>query len=221
MKRVGSLAFAVVVALAPLGCKKKEPEGPLRGSGVGAKVVRTTPPFSKLKVGGTVRVEVEVGKPPSVELLGDDNLLPKVSSRVDAGTLVIVPDGVLKPTQPLVARVTVPSLDEVELVVAATGFVRGVKAAHFVANLAGGASLDLDGSSQTVEVVTKAAAKADLRDFSVASAHVTTSEATRVELGHVETLEVHQKGPSLVTYQGSPEIKRSVLPPARLVRTGS
>jgi hypothetical protein len=221
MTRVTSLVCAALVALAPLGCKKKEPEGPLRGSGVGSKVTRATPPFSKLKVGGSVRVEVEVGKPASVVLHGDDNLLSHLSSRVDAGTLVIVPDGVLKPTQPLVARITTPSLEGVELIVAASGFVRGVKAPHFVARLAGGASLDLDGSSQTVEVVTKTAARADLKDFAVASAHVTTSEATRVELGHVETLEVNQKGPSFVSYRGTPEIKRSVTPPARLVRTGT
>ena len=220
MTRVMTLFLALAVALAPLGCEKK-PEGPLRGSGVGSKATRSTPPFQKLRVGGVVRAEVEVGKPASLELLGDDNLLPLVSSKVVAGTLVIEPDRVLKTSQPLVARITPPSLDGVDLVASSSGFVKGVKTSHFVARLAGAARLHLAGSNGTVEVVTKAAAQADLRDFAVASAHVTTSEAARVELGHVETLEVHQKGPSLVTYQGSPELKRTVVPPARLVRTGT
>lgn len=220
MTRSTLLLLAAVLGVAPVGCKKK-PEGPVRGSGVGSKVVRTTPPFHKLKVGGSVRAEVQVGKPLSLELLGDDNLLPLVASKVEAGTLTIAPDQALKTTQPLVARITTPALDGLELVAASSGFVNGVKAEHLSVRMGGAAKLRLSGSSRTVEVVAGNAAQADLRDFAVASAHVTTSHATRVELGHVETLEVNQKGPSTVTYKGSPEIKRSVVPPARLIRTGT
>jgi hypothetical protein len=219
MTRATTLLLALGVALSPYGCKKEA--GPPRGSGVGSKAVRSTPPFRNLKIGGTVRAEVEVGKPLSVELLGDDNLLPLVLSKVEAGTLSIMPDQVLKPTQPLVARITTPSLDGIELIVASSGFVRGVNATHFTARAAGGTKLQLAGTSHTVEVVTRGAAQLDLRDFAVASAHVTTSDATRVSLGRVEMLEVNQKGPSLVTYEGSPEVRRTSVPPARLLRTGT
>jgi hypothetical protein len=134
---------------------------------------------------------------------------------------VLVPDQVLKTRQPLVARITTPSLEGIDLVASSSGFVKGVKATHFVVRLAGASRLHAAGSSGTVEVVTKAASQANLRDFVAPSAHVTTSEASRVELGRVQTLEVNQKGPSLVTYEGSPELKRTVVPPARLVRTGT
>jgi hypothetical protein len=215
------LFVAALVALAAAGCRKKAPDARVRGSGVQANVVRSTPAFSKLEVRGSVRAEVEVGKPPSLELLGDDNLLPLVTSRVDAGTLVIGSEQVLKPTQPLVARITTPSLDAIALVAASSGFVKGMKTEHFSTRLVGATELHVEGSSRTLEVVVKGAARAKLKGLAVQSAHVTCSEASRVELGRVETLEVHQKGPSLVTYEGSPEIKRSVVPPARLIRTGT
>jgi hypothetical protein len=128
MTRVMGLFLGALVALAPLGCKKEaDPNARVRGSGVGGKAARKTPDFSQLKVGGTVRVEVEVGKPTSLELLGEDNLLPLVTTRVEGGTLVITPESVLKTSQPLVARITTPSLQGVELFAAATGFVRGVR----------------------------------------------------------------------------------------------
>jgi hypothetical protein len=221
MTRGFAFFLAASVVLAPVGCKKKEPDGPVRGSGVGSKVVRSTPAFSKLDVRGSVRAEVEVGKPPSLELLGDDNLLPLVTSRVNSGTLLIASDRVLKTTQPLVARITTPSLDGVTLAAASSGFVKGVNADHFVARLAGATELHVGGTSRMLEVVVKGAARAKLKHLTVQSAHVTSSEATRVELGRLETLEVNQKGPSVVTYEGSPEIKRSVVPPARLLRTGT
>jgi hypothetical protein len=221
MTRVVSLFLGALLVLAPVGCKKKQPEDRVRGSGVGSKVRRPIPAFSRLEVRGSVRAEVEVGKPSSVELIGDDNLLPLVTTRVHAGTLVIGSDQVLKATQPLVARITTPSLDGVALAAASSGFVRGVKAEHFVARLVGATELHAEGTSRRLEVVVKGAARAKLKGLTVQAAHVTTSEAARVELGGVETLEVNQKGPSVVTYEGSPEIKRSVVPPARLVRTGT
>jgi hypothetical protein len=220
MTRLPTLLLALGLVLSQNGCKKAE-SGPVRGSGVGSKAVRSTPPFRTLKIGGTVRAEVEVGKPQSVELLGDDNLLPLVLSKVEGGTLTIMPDQVLKPTQPLVARIKAPSLDGIEVIVASSGLVTGVNASHFTVRAAGGSKLELAGSSQTVEIVTRGAAQVNLKDFAVATAHVTTSEATRVTLGRVQTLEVNQKGPSLVTYEGSPEVRRTSVPPARLLRTGT
>jgi hypothetical protein len=219
--RAPAVVFAALFLHAPIGCKKKEPEGPVRGSGVGSKVARSTPAFSKLEVRGSVRAEVEVGKPHSLELLGDDNLLPLVRLRVNAGTLVIDSERVLKGTQPLVARITAPSLDGITLTAASDGFVKGVKADHFVARLVGATRLHADGTSRMLEVVVKGAAQAKLKGLAVRAAHVTTSEAARVELGRIETLEVSQKGASVVTYEGSPEITRSVTPPARLIRTGT
>jgi hypothetical protein len=221
MTRGPRLFVAALVVLAAVGCEKKQPEGRVRGSGVGSKVVRSTPAFSKLEVRGSVRAEVEVGKPASLELLGDDNLLPLVTSRVNAGTLVLASEQVLKTTQPLVARITTPSLDGIVLAAASSGFVKGVKTEHFSARLAGATELDVEGTSRTLEVVVKSAARAKLKNLTVRSAHVTASEASRVELGRLETLEVDQKGPSVVTYEGSPELKRTVVPPARLIRTGT
>jgi hypothetical protein len=219
--RVVSLFLGALLVLAPVGCKKQEPEDRVRGSGVGSTVRRPIPAFSKLEVRGSVRAEVEVGKPSSLELLGDDNLLPLVTTRVNAGTLVIGSDQVLKATQPLVARITTPSLDGIALAAASSGFLRGVKADHFVARLVGATELYAEGTSRRLEVVVKGAARAKLKGLAVQAAHVTTSEASRVELGRIETLEVNQKGPSVITYEGSPDIKRSVMPPARLVRTGT
>ena len=137
MTRGATLLLAAWFLLLPGACKKKEPDGPVRGSGVGATAARTPPPFQEISVGGTIRAEVEVGKPLSVELRGEDNLLPLVPTKVEAGTLKLVPDQVLKPSQPLVARISIPTLDAIELFAASSGFVNGINAQHFAVTAAG------------------------------------------------------------------------------------
>src|SRR5687768_15699763 len=131
-RRALVLHGAVVLALSAFGCKKEGDA--LRGSGVGGRVERTVGAFSRIKVAGTIRAEIEVGKPASLAILGDDNLIPRIRSRVEGTTLVLEPDGVLKSTQPLVARLTVPALEGVTLGVASVAFVNGLKAERFEAS---------------------------------------------------------------------------------------
>ncbi len=214
-----SLVFfaALVVALSVSGCKKKEESG-LRGSGVGAKVVRTLPPFTSVRVGGSLRAEISVGKPVSLELRGDDNLLSHVKPRVEDGTLVLEPDQVLRTTQPLVARFGAEKLDGVALVAAASANVEGVRAEHFAVKGTGGTRLVAKGSSQTLEVNVKSAARFDLSGFAAGAAKVTAKDAASVNLGYLERLDATLTGMSRVVFRGDPVIKQDVKRPARLLR---
>jgi hypothetical protein len=206
----------VVLALSGFGCKKKSDD--IRGSGVGARVERTVGAFTRVKVSGTIRAEIEVGKSQTLAILGDDNLIPRVLSRVEGSTLVLAPDGVLKGTQPLVARVTLPALEGVSLGVASLAFVNGLKAERFEAAGTGGTRLVVRGSARALEVTARSAARLDLGELSAASAKVTAADASRVELGHLESLNVTQTGPSVVIYRGEPQIERKIQAPARLIR---
>jgi len=220
MTRRSTLARLFVVALLAVSfapaCKNKENTG--RGSGVGSKVARAIPPFKQLKVGGTIRAEVEVGPAPSMEILGDDNLLARVLTRLDGETLVVEPDAVLKPTQPLVARIKTPALEGVTLGAASSAIVNGLRGERFVVFGTGGTRLTARGSTRLLEVTARSAARLDLSELASASAKVTTADGSRVELGHVETLEVTGSGPSVVVYRGDPAIERKLERPARLVR---
>jgi len=209
------LVAALFVVAAP-ACKNKENTG--RGSGVGSKVVRAIPPFKRLKVGGTIRAEVEVGSAPSLEILGDDNLLARVLSRLDGETLVVEPDAVLKPTQPLVARITTPLLEGVAVTVASSAIINGVRGERFQVSGTGGTRLTARGSTRALEVSARSAAQLDLSALSSAAAKVTAADGSRVELGHVETLDVTGSGPSVVLFRGDPAIEQKLTRPARLLR---
>jgi hypothetical protein len=202
----------------PFGVQCNEEPSKLRGSGVGSRVARTVTPFERLEVGGRIRVEVEVGKPLALELLGDDNLLSRVATRARESTLVIEPDTVLAPTQPLVARVTTPALAGITLLASSSAIVNGVTGERFSASGTGATRLTLSGSATHLEVATKTAARMDLTGLTASSAEVVASGGSHVVLGHLEKLDVTQTGPSVVFYRGEPELVRHVTQPARLLR---
>jgi hypothetical protein len=214
VKLARRLLLLAVFGLAVPACKKPDPTV---GSGVGATKPRSVGAFSAVRVGGGLEFEVNVGKGEPLEVTGDDNLLGFVTSKVEGDTLVLDVATKLKRKQPLRVRLGAERLVSVRAGEGAKGSVRGVRAEAFGVEAAGGARVTVTGSSQTLTVTTRTAAKVDLNDFSASKAVVTTSETSTVDLGHLEELEVTQKGLSRVIYRGEPKLTQNVTKPARLV----
>lgn len=213
-----SFLFALGLALAPglLACDK--PDKALPGSGVGAKRTVDLGPFTKLQVSGGFELTLHVGKRQPLELRGDDNLLPLVSAKVEGDRLTIKLDRAVKRKQPLRIDLGTETLQAIAVGVATKARVEGVKADGFEIRAAGGSEVIAQGSSSSLDVATKSAARVDLTDFATASAVVNASDASRIKLGHVEALKVTQTGLTQVRYRGSPTLEQDVKKPARLIR---
>jgi hypothetical protein len=211
----------LVTALAVLGgCKKKkgdDSETPsVRGSGVGASDSRAVEPFTRLVVGGSLDVTVTVGKHGPMELRGDDNLLKLVPSKVVNGELILKPDVALKSKEPIRITLLTERLDRVALAVAAKAVVHGLRSDSFEVTLGGAARFTADGSTSRLTVAARSATHVDLSSCSVGNAQVTASELARVTLGHVEKLDVTQRGNSIILYRGTPDLKQQADRPAHV-----
>jgi len=205
------------LALALPACKKK-PEASLKGSGVGTTKARPIGTFSRLRISGSLEFDVSVGKVLPLEITGDDNLISHVTARLEGDLLSLGVDAKLKQKQPLRVRVGTERLESVSVSVGAKGKVIGVKAEAFAVEAGGGAKLAVQGTSRDLKVTTRSAARVDLRDLSAAKGNVTAADASTVELGYLEELEVKQTGLSRVLYRGEPKLTQSVTKPARLMR---
>jgi hypothetical protein len=210
-----SLLFACLTLALP-ACKKKP--DPLKGSGVGATRARSVAAFSELSVGNGLEFEVTVGKGASLEISGDDNLISLVTTQVEGKRLTLGVDKKLKQRQPLRVRVGTERLDGIRVVAGAKGKVSGVRAEAFHVESGGGATVEIAGSSQALEVKSRSAARVDLKGFSAAKGIVTAADASTIELGYLEELDVTQTGMSRVIYRGEPKLTQSVKKPARLIR---
>src|ERR1043166_3901119 len=89
--------------------------GGTAGSGKATSEVRTVGGFTAIDVGGAVGVEVAMAAEPHVEIAGDDNLVPLVTTEVKSGKLEIDTRRNMRPSVPLVARVAAPRVDGIEV----------------------------------------------------------------------------------------------------------
>ena len=87
----------------------------VHGSGVGAVQTRILPSFTSLDLTGSSTVNVHVGRPQSVVVHADDNLIELVKTDVRDGQLVIAENGHFSSTRSLVVEVTVPRLSRATL----------------------------------------------------------------------------------------------------------
>jgi len=211
MRRLGRALLVACLLLVATGCKKKKKgdgdETPsVHGSGVGSFESRPLPPFTRVTVGGGLDVTINVGKSAPLELRGEDNLIKLVPSTVVDGELSLKPDFSLKTTQPLTLTLGVERLERVLAGVAAKVTVHGVRADAFEASAGGAAKLTVDGSASKLTASAHSAAQLDFVGFAAAQANVTAIDFARVRLGHLEQLEVTQKGNAVVAYRGKPEL---------------
>ena len=93
-------ASALVACALATGCTG------VPGSGKAASDKREVGEFNEIDVSGVIQLEVVAHKARSVELSGDDNLLPLVRTELQGKRLVIDSKQELRPKLDLVAKVT-------------------------------------------------------------------------------------------------------------------
>ena len=92
-----------------LGCDV--PFGPsLRGSGVAKTETRRAASFSEIEVGGGIQLDVKFGPAISLDVTGDDNILPHLKTEVTGDRLEIFTDTPYSSDLGVKASVTLPVL---------------------------------------------------------------------------------------------------------------
>jgi len=108
MRRISCMG-SLVLGWSILACEAKSDLA--HGSGVQSTETRALAPFQKLKVSGTLQVELMVGSSAPLELTTDDNLLATVSSKLEGDTLVVRTSAKSRPRVPVRVRLGTQRLD--------------------------------------------------------------------------------------------------------------
>lgn len=120
------------------------PGGSTKGSGRMKREERRMFPFSALKIGGSLALELRRGDRPRLELEGDDNLLPMIQAVVEDTTLILRQTHGFKPTRLQMVLYT-PALDSIA--VGGSALVRsdGWTAPRLTLNAGGAGMLRFEG----------------------------------------------------------------------------
>jgi hypothetical protein len=209
----------LVVALVLPACHHGRLGG-VKGSGKRTVQKRDVSPFTSISTEGAFHIEITCQKELSLEVEGDDNVLPLVTAEVSNSVLRLSNTGGYSVDEPVKFKISVPNLEAFTVSGAGKIDIKGMKNEKFKIDVDGAPSMTVSGSTKLVDIHTNGAGKINTNNLRATRAVVNSNGATQVELDVDQQLDVTVNGPASVTYTGNPVVNKNVNGPGKVERRG-
>lgn len=202
------LGLSLPVGLSLMGCS-------LRGSGTAMTEPRELEAFESIEIGGAFQliVHVDPSVAQRVEVSGDDNIVPEVTTKVSGGELDVQMgrEGMIRPKLDLKVEIWVPSLTGLEASGASDITVEGLHGERFELDLSGASATKLQGAVDLLEVDSSGASDLDARELHAKVVELELSGAGDARVWASELLDADVSGAGDVHYFGdTKEVKQDV-----------
>ena len=199
----------LVLSIALVGCNWIG--GGEKGSGTAKTEVREVGAFTKVGLEGALRAEIIVGSAQHVELSGDDNIVPLMTTEVSDQRLRISPKKRVQPKLELVAKIAAPALTAVSSSGSGTVNVTGVAGDAFDISTSGSAKMTARGKTQKLAIRVSGSAKVDTKDLDAQDVSIDVTGSAEVDVRVSGHLVVNISGSATVRYTGNPtDVKKSI-----------
>ena len=189
------------------------------GSGTAKSEVRPAAGATEVAVSGALSVDVGPGPEAKVEISGDDNLVPLITTEIKGSRLEIGSKKSMRSKVPLVIRVSLPTLVAASVSGASTVILHDAKADNLKLAAEGASKLRADGAVGQLTLEASGASDVDLDQLAAGRANATLSGASEAEVAVSKSLDVHLGGASTLKYRGDPpELKQEVKGASSLVK---
>ena len=209
------LSLLVLLPLLTLGCHHRMSSG-IKGSGKRVTEKRQIGQFASITTEGAFNVEVVCQKDVSMEVDGDDNVLPLVTAEVSNNTLHLRNKENYSTSEPVTFRITVPNLESFIAEGAGKIQISGVNNDKLQISSEGAPVINVSGSTKMIGIDTSGAAKIDTHNLRATQAIVDSKGVSKVDLGISDRLDVTVSGPSQVTYRGDPVVNKTIHGPGKV-----
>lgn len=216
MKKLGLLL--VLIALVA-GCHQMNHQVP--GSGKILKEKRDVGSFTSISTEGAFDIHIVCQKLQSLEIEGDDNVLPLVSTEVSNNVLHIKNIHSYSTRQPVTLRISVPDLQGLTSSGAGAAEVSGVKNEKFEIDANGAPTIRVAGETKHLIIDANGAGNIDTHKLRAARVEVDSKGVSTVEVYASEQLDVTVSGPSHVIYHGNPVVHQTVNGPGSVEKKES
>jgi hypothetical protein len=180
------------------------------GSGNAKSEIRNVPAFSAVRVAGAIDAEITTGSESRVEITGDDNIVPLVTSDVQGDRLEIGTSKNFRTRVHLVAKIALPRLTGIALTGSGDITARGVQSDRLDVSLSGSGTIRADGTAHETRVELLGSGTIQLDQLAAERAAVSVSGSGNVAVAASKALDVSITGSGDVTYRGDPELKKAI-----------
>jgi len=201
---LGGVAVALLYQLDVLGSSSSS--AATEGSGVPATQTRAVPAFHIVELAGGNNVVVHVGGEQSVVVEADDNLLNRVTTEVQSGTLVIGnTPGSIQTKSPMSVEVTVRTLDALTLAGGGNIVVTGIKAESLEVALSGSGNITGSGGATSLDVSLDGSGNAWFTRVAANHVHAVLTGSGNIFVTARKSLDASVPGSGTISYAGNPQ----------------
>ena len=209
-----------LLAFATIGCHHSINAG-VKGSGKREVQKRDVQPFTSISSMGAFNIEVVAQKAQSLEIEGDDNILPLISTEVSNNTLRIKNVRGFSINEPVKIRISVPDLSGLNVSGAGSVDISGLKNEKFEIGCDGAPTIKVSGTTKVIDIDSSGAGKIDTHNLHAQSGVIDSKGVTKIDVDVKDQLDVTISGPSTVTYEGDPTINKTIHGPGRVEKRAS
>jgi len=217
---VKKIVLLIILASVAVGCRNLIHDG-VAGSGNRVKEKRTVPGFTSISTEGAYDIQVVAGSTASLEIEGDDNILPLISTEVSNNVLHIKSKRSISPRKTISLKISVANLEGVHANGAGRIEITRLKNDKFALDINGAPTIIVSGETKALEIDANGAANIDTHKLRADNARVGSNGVSKVEVHAANELDVTVSGPSRVTYHGDPHVKKTVNGPGSVVKKES
>ena len=182
-----------------------------KGSGTPKTEPRQVPAFAKVELSGAFHADITASAPQAVEISGDDNLVPLVTTDVTGDVLHIDTSKRVRPKLDLVAKLATPALAAVSVSGSSQLELRGVSGDAFRLEVSGSAQGKAAGATHKLSIHVSGAGSIDASALAAEDVTVNITGSGDLDVSASGVLDVSISGAGHVRYHGTPrEVKKSI-----------
>jgi len=179
----------------------REPE---RGSGNRIRQTRPAGAFSRVIADDAMDVEIRIGPQASIELEGDDNLIGRIRTEAERGTLHLRVRGGYHVRRAMVARITVPRLERVDLQASGDGRISGLNGGRLALASFGSGSFTAEGRVDELDIRIQGSGDANLDGLRAGEARIQINGSGDANAHVTDTIIATVNGTGEIVYRGEP-----------------
>jgi hypothetical protein len=173
-------------------------------SGAAGTQTRTVAGFTSLDLAGSNNVTIIVGRPQSVVVHADSNLITHITTYVVGGTLVVGDTGSFTASGPMSVDVSVPSLTGLSLSGNGQISVTGISTPQLTVTISGNGLVSAAGTATRLDVTINGNGKAQLSQLSARDVNAVVSGSGLIQVTATTSLDAAVPGSGTIIYSGNP-----------------
>ena len=177
----------------------------VKGNGNFVSEMRELSKFKAIEIAiGYDKIIVNCGKAPSVQISGDENILPLITTRISKGILKIESDSTFETKADSEIIINVKSLKEFTFDGVGETVIQNVNSEKFICNINGVGSCDLNGKVKSFNISVNGVGSVNARQLIAADVVASLNGVGSVKLYANNSLNASVNGVGGLTYFGNP-----------------